>query len=317
MNILITGCAGFLGFSLAKKLLSQGNYNILGIDNINKYYSIKLKKKRLSILKQYKKFKFYKYDLLEKNKLEKLFATNDIKIVFHFAAQAGVRYVITNPNKFITSNIIGFNNLLLVTKNKNIKNFFYASSSSVYGDQKRYPVEEKFNLMPKNIYGLSKKFNEEMIILEKSQKTKYIGLRFFTVYGEWGRPDMLILKFLNYADKNKNFLLNNNGDYWRDFTYIDDVVEILSKLLNKKFRQHEIFNICNGNPIHVGSLVNYLSKKRNFTKIISQKKNNIEVYKTHGNNKKLMNKISKKKFYDCYGRLDKIINWYDKYKNLI
>ena len=203
MNILITGCAGFIGYSLATKLLRNKINNIFGFDNLNKFYSVKLKKKRLLNLKQNKNFKFYKIDLSNKKKLSYLFKKQKIDIVFHFAAQAGVRYVSSHPEKFIHSNILGFHNLIDVSKNFNIKKFFYASSSSVYGDSNKFPVDEKSKLNPKNIYGLSKKLNEEYIKINSNKKTQYIGLRFFTVYGEWGRPDMLILKYLDYAKKIK------------------------------------------------------------------------------------------------------------------
>lgn len=318
MNILITGCAGFIGFSLTKKLLANDKNNIFGLDNLNTYYSIKLKKKRLSILKKYKKFKFFKYDLIHKKKLDKLFKDYKFDIIFHFAAQAGVRYVLTNPEKFVESNIVGFDNLLNASKKSQYtKKFFYASSSSVYGELNKYPAKEKNFLRPKNIYGLSKKFNEDLVKLNQSNKTRYIGLRLFTVYGEWGRPDMLILKLLKYAERKKVFYLNGNGDYWRDFTYINDVVDIIFKLSKTNFKQDQIYNICNSKPVHIGKLVKMISKKINFNKIVSSRKNNIEVFKTHGCNKKVLKLINKKSFHNCFSQLDKIINWHNKYKHLI
>ena len=318
MNILITGCAGFIGFSLTKKLLANDKNNIFGLDNLNTYYSIKLKKKRLSILKKYKKFKFFKYDLIHKKKLDKLFKDYKFDIIFHLAAQAGVRYVLTNPEKFVESNIVGFDNLLNASKkSKYIKKFFYASSSSVYGELNKYPVKENNFLRPKNIYGLSKKFNEDLVKLNQSNKTRYIGLRLFTVYGEWGRPDMLILKLLKHAEQKKVFYLNGNGNYWRDFTYINDVVDIIFKLSKTNFKQDQIYNICNSKPVHIGKLVKMLSKKINFNKIVSSRKNNIEVFKTHGCNKKVLKLINKKNFHNCFDQLDKIINWHNKYKHLI
>ena len=173
MNILITGCAGFIGYSLATKLLKKNNYFIYGIDNLNKFYSVKLKKKRLSLLARKKNFKFFKFDISNKKKIENIFNQNKFDIIFNFAAQAGVRYVLSNPEKFIKSNILGFHNLLDVSKKHKIKTFFYASSSSVYGDKNNYPVSEQSTLNPKNIYGISKKFNEEYINLNFNQKTKH------------------------------------------------------------------------------------------------------------------------------------------------
>ena len=318
MNILITGSAGFIGFSLAKKFLKLNPKNkIIGFDNLNNFYSIKLKKKRLSILKKYKNFKFYKIDLLNKNKISELFKKYNFHAVYHLAAQAGVRYVNTHPHKFIESNILGFHNLMEVVNKSQISKFFYASSSSVYGDLNKFPVDEKSKLFPKNIYGLSKKLNEEYIEIHSNKNIKYIGLRFFTVYGEWGRPDMLIIKFLDYAKKNKKFLLNNSGDHWRDFTYIDDVSNILVKLLNKKFSNKEIFNICSNNPIYIKHLIKYLKQYSNFKNIKNVKHNNYEVFKTHGKNNKILKIVNFKKFSDFYSNVDATIKWYKDYHHLI
>ena len=318
MNILITGCAGFIGFSLARKFLNlSSKYKIIGFDNLNNFYSVKLKKKRLSILKKYKNFKFYKLDLLNKNKIKELFNKNNFYAVFHLAAQAGVRHVITHPEKFIESNIYGFHNLMECVNSSKISKFFYASSSSVYGDLNKFPVDEKSKLFPKNIYGLSKKLNEEYVEIYSNKNIKYIGLRLFTVYGEWGRPDMLILKFLDHVKKNKLFLLNNSGNHWRDFTYIDDVTNILVRLLDKKYITNQILNICSNNPIRIKDLINFLNKSFNFNKIKNVKSNKFEVYKTHGSNKKLLKIINFKNFSNIYDKLDNIILWYKKYNNLI
>ena len=317
MNILITGCAGFIGYSLAAKLLKSKINNIFGFDNLNKFYSVKLKKKRLFNLKKNKNFKFYKIDLSNKKKLSYLFKKQKIDVVFHFAAQAGVRYVSSHPEKFIHSNILGFHNLIEVSKKYNIKKFFYASSSSVYGDSNKFPVDEKSILNPKNIYGLSKKLNEEYIKINSNKKTQYIGLRFFTVYGEWGRPDMLILKYLDYAKKNKTLYLNNSGNHWRDFTYIDDVTKILSKLIRKKFKDNEIYNICSNRPILIKNLISYLNEKTGFNKIKNVDLNNLEVFKTHGKNMKLKRKINFSKYSNFNKNVDKTIKWFKKYNHLI
>jgi len=318
MNILITGCAGFIGNSLTQKLLKNNkNLNVIGLDNLNNFYSVKLKKKRLSLIKKYKNFKFYKVDLLDKKKLENIFKKNKINIICNFAAQAGVRYVSTNPEKFLESNIYGFHNLIEVSKKHKIEKFFYASSSSVYGEKNKFPVNEKSNLNPKNIYGLSKKFNEEYININSNKHTKYIGLRFFTVYGEWGRPDMMILKLLDAAYKKQKFYLNNSGNHWRDFTYIDDVVNILEILIKKKYRSNQIFNICCGKPIFVRKLVNTISKKILFNKMINTKLNKFEVHKTHGKNNKVIKFTRVRKFTNVYEKLDSIIAWHKKFRYLI
>ena len=212
---------------------------------------------------------------------------------------------------------MGYHNLLESSKKYNIKKFFYASSSSVYGDKNSYPVNENSILKPKNIYGLSKKFNEDYININNNQNTRYIGLRFFTVYGEWGRPDMLILKFLKHTKTRKIFYLNNNGEHWRDFTYIGDVVRICVNLINIKFKKNEIFNVCSNRPVYIKKIVSYLSKKKKFDKIVIKKKDNIEVIKTHGNNKKLLKLIGSFKFANLINKIDSTIKWYDRYSELI
>ena len=213
-TILITGIAGFIGFSLAQKILKNKNIKIIGIDNLNLYYSKKLKLKRLSILKKCKNFKFYNVDLVNKDKLNKIFKTNKISTAVNFAAQAGVRYSYENPKSYTDSNIIGFINLIEVIKNYKIKKFIFASSSSVQGDEKPFPKSEKSEVNPINLYSLSKLSNEQHAkSMSKSMMTNIIGLRFFTIYGPWGRPDMMIMKYLIASKKNKNFLLFNRGDY--------------------------------------------------------------------------------------------------------
>ena len=317
-NILITGCAGFIGFSLAKEFLLTSKYRVYGIDNLNKYYSIKLKHKRLSILKQSKNFKFSKIDLFNENQVKNFFKSKiKFDAIYHFAAQAGVRYAITNPDEFVKNNINGFFNLLEYSKNVNVGKFFYASSSSIYGDQKKYPLKEKFKTEPKNIYGLTKKFNEDLIKLYSNKKIKFIGLRFFTVYGEWGRPDMLILKLLLAAKKNKKFKLYNSGNHYRDFTYINDVVKILYKLNSKKFSQNCVYNVCSNNPVNISKVVKYIIKKIEFKKIINSKKNTYEIIKTHGDNSKIIKKLNYKKFSNIFHRIDNIIIWFNKYWKLI
>jgi len=318
MNILITGCAGFIGFSLARKFLNlSSKYKIIGFDNLNNFYSSKLKKKRLTILKEYKNFKFYKLDLLNKDKIKELFRKYNFYAVYHLAAQAGVRYVITHPEKFIESNIYGFHNLMECVNSSKVSKFFYASSSSVYGDLNKFPADEKSKLFPKNIYGLSKKINEEYVEIYSNKNIKYIGLRFFTVYGEWGRPDMLILKFLDHAKRNKLFLLNNYGNHWRDFTYIDDVTNILVKLLNKKYSKNEIFNICSNNPIWIKDLIKYLQNLLNFKKIKNIKSNKFEVKKTHGKNDKVNNFLNYRRYSNFYRSIDQTVKWYRQFSKII
>ncbi len=216
MKILITGSAGFIGFNLAEALLKK-KHLVYGIDNFDNYYSKKFKIQRNRILKKYKNYNFKKIDITNKKELKKYLIKKSFDIVFHFAAQAGVRYSLINPDKYKKVNIQGFKKLLENLKNKDIKKIYYASSSSVYGDHKKFPLKENLILKPKNIYAISKVKNEELANKYPNKKTFICGLRFFTVYGEWGRPDMFIFKLLSSYKKNKNFLLNNKGNHYKNY----------------------------------------------------------------------------------------------------
>ena len=235
-NIIITGCCGFIGFSLSRRLLCDKSLSIIGLDIIDDYYDVNLKRKRLKLLKKNKNFQFKKIDIKNYDLLKKVFQKNEIEIIYNFAAQAGVQFSIKNPKKYMESNCTGFFNILELSRKNGVKTIFYASSSSVYGDSKKFPVKEYFDLNPKNFYGFSKKTNEEMAqIYSRYYGIKTIGLRFFTVFGPWGRPDLVINKLIESFFKNKIFYLNNHGKHIRDFTYIDDVIEIIVKLtVNQK-----------------------------------------------------------------------------------
>tara|TARA_B110000305_G_scaffold81143_1_gene91269 strand:- start:3152 stop:4111 length:960 start_codon:yes stop_codon:yes gene_type:complete len=318
MNILITGAAGFIGFNFSKSLLGSSNHKVVGIDNINDYYSVTLKKNRLRILKKFPKFSFYKIDINSKKKITNLFKKKKIDIVFNFAAQAGVRYSIENPRVFVDNNIAGFYNILEAATEHKVKKFFYASSSSVYGDNDKFPLKENMTLKPKNIYGLSKKINEEITeITSIENKIPMIGLRFFTIYGEWGRPDMFMIKYLHSSfNKKKLFYLNNNGNHVRDFTYIGDVCKILKKLIkfNSK-KKHSIFNICSTRPVHLSKVLKIIDKFTSKKPII--KKRSIQkgdIYKTHGDNTFLKKSINFKSFTDINVGIKNTVDWYMKNK---
>ena len=319
MKILITGSAGFIGYNFCKYLLTKTNHKIYSIDNINDYYSPKLKRARLKDLKKYKNFKFYKFDLCDKKKLEKVFRLK-FKSVYHFAAQAGVRYSLVNPRSYINSNILAFFNLIELIKKNRVNKFFYASSSSVYGDSKKFPLKENHVILPKNIYGLTKKNNEEIVeLFFKDSVTKSIGLRFFTVFGEWGRPDMLIYKYLkSIFYKRTKFYLNNYGNHTRDFTYINDVTEILYKLLNVRLLQSNlIVNICSNNPIKITKVLEFINeyfKKK--PKIYKRSFQKADVKKTHGSNLKIKEITKKKNFSNIKTSLLKTIKWYENNWNL-
>ena len=316
MNILITGVAGFIGYNLARSILKNNiKINIIGLDNINNYYSIVLKKKRLQNLKKYKNFSFYKLNLENKKKVDLIFLKNKFDIVIHLAAQAGVKYSIENPRKYLDSNILGFFNILENCKKYKPKKIFYASSSSVYGDSSTFPLNENQNINPVNFYGMTKKNNEEMSQLYSDYyNLRLIGLRFFTVYGEWGRPDMVVFKILESAFKGKLFKLFNNGNHFRDFTYIDDVTDIIQRLIKYRFKnKHTILNICSSKPIKLTFLLKLCKKnnlKVNLSRVGFQK---ADIIKTHGENKLIKKFTKKNDFVDFEVGFKKCIEWYKKF----
>ena len=314
MKILVTGCAGFIGFHLVKSLMKKKNIKVYGVDNINNYYSIKLKKLRLSILKKNRSFKFYKFNISDYKKLESLFLKIKFDIVVNLAAQAGVRYSIINPIEYIRTNILGFSNILDLSRRFRIKKLFYASSSSVYGEQRKFPVNEKTELFPKNTYSLSKKNNEELAeIYSKYYGLKSIGIRFFTVYGEWGRPDMLMIKYMLSKIKKITFKLNNKGNHYRDFTYIDDVIIILNKLIfSKTVKKHEVINICSNKPLKVSEILSKIDKLFGRPKILQTNRLSIEALKTHGDNNKIKSITGFKNFTDVNTGLINLVNWSKK-----
>ena len=311
MKILITGVAGFIGFSLAYKLLEQ-NHRIVGIDNLDDYYSVNYKKKRLLQLKKFKNFLLIKKDI---NKLKKKdFKNQKIDLIFHLAAQAGVRYSFIKPKKYIETNIFGFLNILDLAKQLGVKKMLYASSSSVYGDSKKFPLKETEELKPKNIYAISKKLNEKNAELYSNlDNLNLVGLRFFTVFGEWGRPDMFMMKLFKAHSEKKVFYLNNYGNHSRDFTYINDVVDTILKLMKKNIKGHKIFNVCSNNPQNILKIVNLFNKK-NFTKIKLIEMHKADVLDTHGDNSKIKRYLNLKKFSNFYDSFFKVFEWYKKNK---
>jgi len=316
MNILITGCAGFVGFHLSEFLSKKYKKSkIIGFDNINNFYSPILKKMRIKELKKNKNFYFKKIDLENKKKIENIFKRNKIKIVIHLAAQAGVRDSLKIPNSYFKSNFIGFMNIINISNKNKVKKFIFASSSSVYGDKKKFPLKENMDISPKNIYSATKKINEDIANdLSKISNMKMIGLRFFTIYGKFGRPDMFVFKFLNSLLNNKKFYLYNKGNHYRDYTHIDDVVNIIISLIKKKItKKFQIFNICSDDPIDLNKLVKFISNFVNIKpKIIKKKRNSIEVLKTHGDNKKILGFLKIKLARNIFFELPAIIEWYKK-----
>jgi UDP-glucuronate 4-epimerase len=262
MKILVTGCAGFIGMHVSQYLLNQG-HKVVGIDNLNNYYDPQLKFDRLKQIESINGFTFQKVDISDADSIDQLFADHSFAKVVHLAAQAGVRYSIINPKAYIDANITGFFNVLEACRQYGTQHLVYASSSSVYGQNKKYPYSESDQVdHPVSLYAATKKSNE---LMAHSYSHLYgfpsTGLRFFTVYGPWGRPDMSPYIFIKAILERRPIQLFNYGEMSRDFTYIDDivrgVVEILDKPANKETdgNLHRIFNIGNHQPV---SLLEYV-----------------------------------------------------------
>lgn len=254
-KILVTGAAGFIGYYLSERLLDMG-CEVVGIDNLNDYYDVSLKHARLNLLKPYSKFKFHKINLANKPAIDKLFADEKFDIVVNLAAQAGVRYSITNPEAYINSNIVGFFNILEACLHNPVEHLVYASSSSVYGTNKKVPfsTDDKVD-NPVSLYAATKKSNELMAhVYSKLYKIPSTGLRFFTVYGPMGRPDMAYFSFTNKMVKGEKIQIFNYGDMKRDFTYIDDIVTGVINIMGKVPKETEdgapykVYNIGNNKP---------------------------------------------------------------------
>ena len=318
MSILVTGAAGFIGYHLIEKTLNK-NKDVIGIDNINSYYDIKLKKDRIKNLKKNKKFLFYKTDLSNYKKINNIVKKNNIKIIIHLAAQAGVRYSIKNTRSYFKSNLEGFFNILEVSRHNKIKHLIYASTSSVYGDSKKFPLNENDRTdQPLSFYAATKKSNEVM-----AHSYSYIynlpctGVRFFTVYGPFGRPDMALFKFTKNIINNHPIELYNNGNHLRDFTYVDDIVDGIYSLINKQSKKtipYEIFNIGNGTS---KKLLDYLKHiEKNLNKISKTKKLPLQVgdiIKTHSNINKLKKYTGYKPKTSIKIGISRFIKWYKDY----
>tara|TARA_B100001964_G_C14251888_1_gene610378 strand:+ start:3461 stop:4438 length:978 start_codon:yes stop_codon:yes gene_type:complete len=321
MNILLTGCAGFIGFHTVKYLLDKkkSNYNIAGLDNLNNYYDVSLKKDRLKILKNYKKFTFLKVDILNRKRLEVIFQNNKIDIVIHLAAQAGVRHSVKNPEVYFNNNISGFFNILEAVKNYKVKHLITASTSSVYGNNKTFPTNENIDSdKPLSFYAASKKCNEVMAYsYSHIYKIPITVLRFFTVYGPYGRPDMSLFKFVKNMMQNKKIELFNYGNHTRDFTDVEDIVFSIEKILNKKpltNPPYSIVNISGSDPKSLKYFLSVIEKKMKKTAKINLKKMQIgDVRKTHADNRKLTKYTGKHNFISVNNGISNFIDWFVEY----
>tara|TARA_B100000787_G_C16197757_1_gene302187 strand:+ start:2285 stop:3262 length:978 start_codon:yes stop_codon:yes gene_type:complete len=323
MKILITGTAGFIGFHLCLKLLEL-NHQIIGIDNLNDYYDTKLKKDRLKLIKDFaknknKKFQFINTDISKTQKMENIFSSNKFSIVFHLAAQAGVRFSIKNPDQYYQSNIKGFYNILDLSRQFKINHLFFASSSSVYGNNTDLPSKETSNTdRPISFYAATKKTNEVMAYSYSAiYKLPTTALRFFTVYGPYGRPDMSLYNFCNNIIKGKSINVYNHGKHMRDFTYIDDVIKILVELKKSTPKgdvPYQCLNIANSKPIKIMDYIKLISKV--LKKDVKIKYLNLQkgdVKKTHASNKLIKSKIVKFKATKLEEGLKKYFEWFLKY----
>tara|TARA_Y100000590_G_scaffold464455_1_gene633948 strand:+ start:1859 stop:2827 length:969 start_codon:yes stop_codon:yes gene_type:complete len=322
MNVLLTGCAGFIGSQLSIKLISE-NIKVYGIDNLNNYYDVKLKKDRLQeIRKKDKKklFQFKKIDIRSKKNLINFLRKKNIKFVINLAAQAGVRYSIKNPKDYLTNNVNGFFNLLEVCRELKIKNFIFASTSSVYGNIKRFPLKENFNPnRPIQFYAATKIANEVMAhSYSHLFNIKCIGLRFFTVYGPWGRPDMALFKFTENILSKKKIKVFNYGNHIRDFTYVGDIVDGVYNLIKnyKKQKKYNIFNLGNNKPIKLSKYINLIEKNlkmKSKKKYISLQKG--DIVKTHSDSTLAKKNFSFLPKTTPETGIKKFVEWFIKYKS--
>jgi UDP-glucuronate 4-epimerase len=327
---LITGAAGFIGYYLSRKLLEQG-CQVIGIDNINDYYDVDLKYTRLEQLEPHEKFTFIKGDISDKNMIMKTFEEYKPNVVVNLAAQAGVRYSIENPDVYIQSNIIGFYNILEACRYNPVDHLVYASSSSVYGANKKVPFEESdFVDNPVSLYASTKKSNELMAhTYSHLYNIPATGLRFFTVYGPMGRPDMAYFGFTDKYFAGESIKIFNNGDFendlYRDFTYIDDIVEGIERLLSNPSVgdnnvPHKVFNIGNNNPEKLmvfietleKCLSNALGKEVLFEKVFEPIKPG-DVPATYAATDLLQKAVGFKPETSIEEGLQKFADWYVKY----
>lgn len=283
-NILVTGVAGFIGFHLTERLLKQG-WLVTGIDNVNDYYDINLKYARLEQLginkreagvynfavqsSKFENFKFIRINLEDREALPEVFAKNNFSRVCNLAAQAGVRYSIENPEAYVDSNIVGFLNILECCRNFKVDHLIYASSSSVYGQNSKIPFSTADNVdHPISLYAATKKSNELMAYTYSHlYGFKTTGLRFFTVYGPWGRPDMAMFLFTDAIIKGRSIKVFNNGNLERDFTYIDDIVEGVFKVIEetKPEKNSSLYNIGNSSPVKLTDFIKEIEKNLGVT----------------------------------------------------
>lgn len=321
---LITGGAGFIGFYLSKGLLEKGA-EVIGIDNLNDYYEVSLKEERLSLLKPFERYTFIREDISDKAVVMKIFEKYNPQVVINLAAQAGVRYSIDNPDAYIQSNIVGFFNILEGCRYHPVEHLVFASSSSVYGGNKKVPfsTEDKVD-QPVSLYAATKKSNELMAYsYSKLYGIPLTGLRFFTVYGPMGRPDMAYFKFANKIMNGEPIQIYNNGDMRRDFTYIDDIIIGIENILcnppvkDENGASYKIYNIGNNQPEQLMDYISVLEKclgKKAEKEYLPMQPG--DVYETYADVQELMNDFDFKPSTTIEEGLSKFAEWFlNYYKN--
>ena len=334
MNILVTGSAGFIGSQLCINLLERGD-RILGVDNLNDYYNVELKKARLERHLKHKNYTHYNLDISNKEDLKKIFKENAIDVVVNLAAQAGVRYSIENPDVYIQSNIVGFMNVLECCRHNNIKNLVYASSSSVYGANTTKPFSVHDNVdHPLSLYAASKKSNELMAHTYSNLfELSTTGLRFFTVYGPWGRPDMALFKFTKAIMNDGEIDVYNYGNHERDFTYIEDIIEGVIRVIDNpaksninwsgtnpdpgsSFAPWKVYNIGSNNPIklndYIAAIEDNVGKKANINLLPLQPG---DVIATYADVDDLFTTFNFKPKYNIEEGVKNFVEWFKKYPN--
>jgi len=323
-KILVTGAAGFIGYHVSKLLIENG-YHIVGLDNMNSYYDVSLKEARLDQLNQLDaslqgSFRFERMDIVDSEEINRLFEHEQFDTVVHLAAQAGVRYSLKHPEPYVTTNINGFFNILDASKNHHIKQLYYASSSSVYGNQKKVPysLEDRVD-HPISMYAATKKANELMAhSYSHLHGLNTTGLRFFTVYGPWGRPDMAPMLFLKALLADKPIQVFNNGDLQRDFTYVGDIAAAILKLVQKDSKtscpNYRLFNIGNAQPIILEEFITLMEDIAG-KQFIRQNKpmQPGDVYKTHADVSALESYIGAIGHTPLKEGLRHFVAWYHEY----
>ena len=314
MAILVTGVAGFIGFHTAKKLVEMGE-KVVGVDNLSEYYDVKLKLDRLNELGD--SIEFIKGDISDYKFMEQIFDNHKITSIVHLAAQAGVRYSLENPFEYEKTNNLGTMNLFELAKLNNIKNVVYASSSSVYGGNTHFPFSVKDRVdNPISVYAATKKYNE---LLAESYSKLYginmTGLRFFTVYGPWGRPDMFMYKLLDAINEGKSVDIYNNGDHIRDFTFVDDIVSGIISSHKNNTNGSKIYNLGNNKPVELMKVVEIIENNMNK----SATKNYLpmqkgDVYKTYADISETISELNWKPTTTIEEGISKFVDWYKKYK---